>query len=46
MEIHIKKIERASNFIHLVAELDGEIYQGVLLKGGKEEKRTQDMVSS
>jgi len=48
LELKIKKIEKATNFIRVVAELDGQIYEGVLIgKGGiKDEERTQDMVNS
>jgi hypothetical protein len=46
MELKIKKIEKGSNFIHVVTELDGQIYEGILFsKGEKNEKATQDMVS-
>lgn len=40
-EIKIIKIERRTNFIELVAELEGNLYEGVLIgKGGTDEKRT------
>ena len=47
-QIHIKKVKKATNFLQVTAELDGQIYEGVLINKGeiKDEKRTQDMVSS
>jgi hypothetical protein len=46
-QIKIKKVNKASNFLQVTAELDGEIYEGVLMsKGGeKDEKRTQSLAS-
>lgn len=50
METQIKviHIDRRTNFIQVTAELDGQLYEGILIgKGGvTNEKRTQDMVSS
>jgi len=47
-KIKIKKVEKRTSFLQVTAELDGEIYEGVLIiKGKKEdEKRTQDLDSS
>ena len=48
-QIKIKKVNKASNFLQVTAELDGEIYEGVLMsKGGvkKDEKRTQNLDNS
>jgi hypothetical protein len=41
--IQIKKVNKASNFLQVTAELDGKIYEGVLMSKGevkKDEERT------
>lgn len=44
-EIKIKFVEKKSNFLVVTAELDGEIYDGVLIMNGKsnvEEKKEDE----
>jgi len=38
-QLKIKKLDKRSNFLQVTVELDGEIYQGVLLKGEKKEEK-------
>lgn len=47
-KIKIKKVEKRTSFLQITAELDGEIYEGVLIIKGKEkdEKRNKDLVNS
>lgn len=47
-QLKITKLDKRTNFIQVIAELDGETYEGVLMSKGntKNEKGTQDLDSS
>ena len=43
-QIKILKVDKRSSFLAVAAELDGEFYEGVLIKGGfkNEEKKDEE----
>lgn len=49
-QLKIKKVDKRSNFLQVVAELDRETYEGILMSKGKKdmknEKGTQDLDSN